>query len=163
MFAPGMFPVGMFPVGVPEPQEPLDVPFWAMAAYLIQNIADSGGVIVYHVPVGARKAGDYDILAAGDTSGDYVYQLLNDFNQPVPVSVNSAVVFKMWLIGADELAIEEDAVVDYGPLGILKFSFSEDTPVPDAGTYHAVFVVDGKTLPLNGPILLKVEGIPASP
>lgn len=126
---------------------------WALGLFAGGALAQ----VTYQFPVGEERPIQPVLLTAEDTSGKLTYAFRDTLGNPIPISAGATVTFRMKLEGADSAEIDADGAVEYGPLGIVSFTFSEDTPVPAAGRYNAIFQVAGLTMPLGRTIPITVQ------
>jgi hypothetical protein len=132
----------------------------AFSNAVVTNNATGGGGsssnVQYIIPVGEQIPADTVFLTAGDEAGKFLYQLRDTVTgQRILIAEDAVVLFRLKELGAGSAAIDAAGEVEYGADGKVSFTFTEDEPVPAAGRYQAVFVVDGVTFPTvthGGPI-----------
>lgn len=126
----------------------------------VTNNATGGGggsgSVQYIIPVGRQIPPEPVFLTAGDQAGKLTYQLRDtETGAHINIAEDAEVIFRLREIGAGAADIDGAGAVEWGAQGWVSFEFSATDPVPTAGRYEAVFVVDSLTFPMithGGPI-----------
>lgn len=131
----------------PEPPVTTDIPLWALAGLILGAISNIDIGTVFQTLIPDIRPLPVVRLTEGNESGEIVLEMPAD----VVLTGSEPVSFLMRLVDGTEPEIEADGEVEYrgssARAALVKFSFSEDTPVPAAGDYDAQFVVDGQSMP----------------
>lgn len=92
-------------------------------------------------------------LTEGDTAGSLGMAITDDNGGVVLLTGEETVTFNLRATGETESVIDDAEAAFFAQertgVRLVKFTFSEETPVPAAGTYEATFVIAGVTYPLG--------------